>query len=240
MTDQELKDLVANLAVDNKETDRLIKETDRIVKETSLQMQETDRRMQETDRIVKENALQMHETERILNEKFAETDRMMKENARKSEEFDKKFWEMHKEIGGISNSNGDFAEEFFYNSLKETMTFAGIHYEYISDKFARQKKMPDKTEVRAQFDIVLHNGNSIALIEAKYKADLEDVKELVEKKIPNFRFLYPEFANYKLYLGIGSLVLKDRIVQEAKKLGIGLMMQKGDAVEYKTDWVRAY
>jgi len=87
---------------------------------------------------------------------------------------------------------------------------------------------------------VLHNGKSIALIEAKYKANLKDLKELVEKKIPNFRFLYPEFANHKLYLGIGSLVLKDRVVQEAKKLGIGLMKQRGDAVEYKTDWIRAY
>jgi len=163
---------------------------------------------------------------------FAETDRLFKES-------DKKFDALRKEIGGIGNSNGEFAEEFFYNSLKETMSFAGVHYEYISDKFARQKKMPDKTEIRAQFDIVLHNGDSIALIEAKYKADEEDVKELVEKKIPNFRFLYPEFANYKLYLGIGSLVLKDRVIQEAKKLGIGLMRQRGNAVEYKTDWVRA-
>jgi len=147
---------------------------------------------------------------------------------------------MQREIGGMGNSNGEFAEEFFYNSLKETMTFAGIHFEYISDKFARQKKMPDKTEVRAQFDIVLLNGDSLALIEAKYKADEEDVKEMIEKKIPNFKFLYPEYAKHKLYLGIGSLVLKDRVVQEAKKLGIGLMEQRGDAVEYKTDWVRVY
>ncbi|GBU26058.1 hypothetical protein R83H12_02740 [Fibrobacteria bacterium R8-3-H12] len=80
----------------------------------------------------------------------------------------------------------------------------------------------------------------MALIEAKYKADVEDVKELVEKKVPNFRFLYPKYAECKLYLGIGSLVLKDRVVQEAKKLGIGLMKQRGDDVEYKTDWVREY
>ena len=164
---------------------------------------------------------------------FAETDRRMKET-------DRQIKALNEQIGGISNSNGDFAEEFFYNSLKETMTFAGIHFESISDKFARQKRMPDKTEVRAQFDIVLHNGNSIALIEAKYKANLKDVKEMVEKKVTNFRLLYPEYAKHKLYLGIGSLVLKDRVVQEAKKLGIGLMEQRGDAVEYKTDWVRAY
>jgi hypothetical protein len=168
---------------------------------------------------------------------FAETDRLIREDRK---EFDRKIKALNEQIGGISNSNGDFAEEFFYNSLKETMTFAGIHFDCISNKFARERIMPDKTEIKAQFDIVLHNGNSLALIEAKYKANLKDIKELVEKKVPNFRFLYPEFAKYKLYLGIGSLVLKERIVQEAKKLGIGLMKQRGDAVEYKTDWVRAY
>jgi hypothetical protein len=188
MTDLELKDLVASLAVENREW-----------------YEEIDRKWQE-----------------------------------ERKEFDKKFWAMHKEIGGISNSNGDFAEEFFYNSLKETMTFADIHFECISNKFARERIMPNKTEIKAQFDIVLHNGKSIALIEAKYKANLKDVREMIEKKVPNFRLLYPEYAKCKLYLGIGSLVLKDRVVQEAKKLGIGLMKQRGDAVEYKTDWVRAY
>jgi len=147
---------------------------------------------------------------------------------------------MQREIGGISKSNGELAEEFFYNSLKETMTFAGIHFDVISDKFGGRRILPDKTEIKAQFDIVLHNGDSLALIEAKYKADLEDVKEIVEKKVPNFRLLYPKYAECKLYLGIGSMVLKDRVVQEAEKLGIGLMGQRGDAVEYKTDWVRAY
>jgi hypothetical protein len=213
------------------ETSRLFKEE--LEKERKWREKSEETMFAETSRLFKEEL----EKERKWHEKSEENERKWSEERK---EFDRKFYAMCKEIGGISNSNGDFAEEFFYNSLKETMTFAGTHFEYISNKFARQRTMPDKTEVRAQFDIVLHNGDSIALIEAKYKADLEDIKELVEKTVMNFRFLYPEFANYKLYLGIGSLVLKDRIVQEAKKLGIGLMRQKGDAVEYKTDWVRAY
>jgi len=191
MTDQELKDLVASLAVDRKET------------------------------------------ERLLNEKFAETRLMQQETARQIKE-------VSRQLGGMGNSNGDFAEEFFYNSLRETMTFAGVHFDMISDKFRTRRIMPDKTEKKAQFDIVLHNGDSLALIEVKYKAELEDIEEMIEEKVPNFRLLYPQYAKYKLYLGIGSLVLKDRIVQEAKKLGIGLMEQRGDAVEHKTRWVRVY
>ncbi|GBU23482.1 hypothetical protein R83H12_00093 [Fibrobacteria bacterium R8-3-H12] len=171
---------------------------------------------------------------------FAETDRRMQETAKQMEETGRQIKAMQEQIGGISNSNRDFAEEFFYNSLKETMTFAGVHFDVISNHFGGEKTMPDNTEIKAQFDIVLHNGDSLALIEAKYKANLKDIKELVEKKVPNFRFLYPKYADCKLYLGIGSLVLKDRVVQEAKKLGVGLMRQRGNAVEYKTDWVRVY
>ena len=47
MTDNELKELVASLAVQGRETDRRMQETDR-------RMQETDRRMQETDRQIKQ------------------------------------------------------------------------------------------------------------------------------------------------------------------------------------------
>ena len=194
-------------------------------------------KLAKTDQLIKE----MREERKEADKKFYD---MLKESNEKFydmlKEANEKFYDMHKEIGGISNSNGDFAEEFFYNSLKKTMSFANIHFDMISDKFGGTRIMPDKTEKKAQFDIVLHNGDSLALIEVKYKAELEDVKEMVEKKVPNFRLIYPQFAKYKLYLGIGSLVLKDRIVQEAKKLGIGLMKQRGDAVEHRTGWVKAY
>jgi len=190
-------------------------ETDRILRDTARIVKETSLQMKETDRIVKETSLQMKETDRVVKE-------------------------VSRQLGGMGNSKGEFAEEFFYNTLEKTMTFAGVHFDQISDKFARNIVMPDRTEKRAQFDIVLLNGDSIALIEVKYKAEKEDVEEMIKEKLPNFRFLYPEYENYKLYLGLGSMVLRDHIIQEAKKLGIGLMRQDGDAVEYQTQWVRVY
>jgi hypothetical protein len=45
MTDEELKELVASLAVAQKETDRQLKETDRQLKETDRQLKETDRQL---------------------------------------------------------------------------------------------------------------------------------------------------------------------------------------------------
>ena len=45
MTDEELKELVASLAVAQRETDRQLKETDRQLKETDRQLKETDRQL---------------------------------------------------------------------------------------------------------------------------------------------------------------------------------------------------
>ena len=47
MTDDELKQLVASLAISQKETDKQIKETDRQFKETDRQFKETDKQLKE-------------------------------------------------------------------------------------------------------------------------------------------------------------------------------------------------
>jgi len=187
MTDQELKDLVASLAEDRKETERFIKET-------SLQMKETDRKLKELG----------------IN------------------------------LSGISDSNGAFAEEIFYNSLEKDMSFANVHFDSISKLFGGQIKTSDGTIIRDQFDIVMINDTLIALIEIKYKAQSDYPQKMVEKKIRNFKILFPMYKKYGVYLGLGSLSFDDYVVKNAKELGVGLLKQSGDTIEYNTDWVKAY
>jgi hypothetical protein len=187
MTDQELKDLVASLAVQSRETDR----------------------------IVKENAIQIKETDRKLKE-------------------------LGISVAGISNSNGKFAEELFYDSLETSKAFAGVHFDEVSNLFGGSKRMPGGAMIQDQFDIVMLNDDSVAIIEVKYKAESDYPKEMANRKINNFRALFPDYANCKIYLGLGSLVFEEKVVQEAKKYGIGLLKQCGNTIEYKTDWVRAY
>jgi hypothetical protein len=63
---------------------------------------------------------------------------------------------------------------------------------------------------------------------------------MANRKVSNFRVLFPYYENYKIYLGLGSLVFEENVVQESKKYGIGLLKQCGNTIEHKTDWVRAY
>jgi hypothetical protein len=191
MTDQELKEAIADLVATQKEAFR---ETDRILKENAL-------RMQETDRLIKENS---------------------------------------KMIGGISNSNGAFAESFFFHSLEKSKTFAGIHFDLVDENFKRSKKMLDGTRLKDQFDIVMINDDSVAIIEIKYSSDSDYIKKMIEKKVPNFKFLFSDYADYKIYLGLGAMSFDKRTIKEAEKYGVGLVKISGEAIEYKTDWVRAY
>ena len=143
-------------------------------------------------------------------------------------------------IGGMGRNNGAFAENLFLHSLEKSKTFAGVHFDTVSNKFRRLKKMPNGTKLEDQFDIVMTNDEAVAIIEVKYKAESNDAKEMIEKKIPNFKSLFSDYADYKVYLGLGALSFDDYAVKEAERLGIGLLKVAGDAVEYKTDWVRAY
>ncbi|GHV35700.1 hypothetical protein AGMMS4952_27880 [Spirochaetia bacterium] len=186
--------------------------------ETYRQMKETDRQMKETERILKESG---KETDRILQKLGKETDRLIEEN-----------WQL---IGGMANSDGDAAEEHFASSLESKMMFAGQHYDAII------RNLNKKTgNLRDEFDIVLYNCTSVAIVEIKNKANQEDVTKLVTQKLPNFRTFFPEYKDHAIYLGIGSMSFDSRVVTTAQELGIGILRQKGDTIEADTGFVRAY
>jgi hypothetical protein len=149
--------------------------------------------------------------------------------------------ELTKNINGISDSNGMFAEELFFNTLSEKKVFAGIHFDDVTDQFSGIKKMPDGKRLQDQFDIVMLNDVSAAIVEAKYRAREADVEKLVEKKVNNFKILFPDYKDLKIYLGLAALAFEDKAVEKAREYGIGLLQQVGDTVEYAADWeVKAY
>jgi len=231
MTDQELKDLFASLAEKQKETWAQI-EAERKAREEDRKAQELQR---EAERKAREAERAAHKEKLEAECKVYEAERAA---ARREEERIKK--EIWAEMGGIGRRNGEFAENLFFHSLEKSKTFAGVHFDIVSNKFKKAQKMPNDIKLEDQFDIVMLNDNAVAIIEVKYSAQSDDPKEMIERKVPNFRTLFSDYADFKIYLGLGSFSFDDRTTKEAEKLGIGLLKVSGDMVEYKTDWVRAY
>ena len=84
------------------------------------------------------------------------------------------------------------------------------------------------------------NGDTIAIIEIKYKLDRRDVQELVTGKLRNFRQYFPNYKNHKIILGAGGMGFDDDAIKEAKKKGIVIIKVVGDKVEFHTEGIKEY
>jgi chromosome segregation ATPase len=246
MTDQELKDLVASLAIDRKETERMMQETDR-------RMQETDRRMQETDRLFKESYQEvaaMHkETDRLFKESCQEARHREQEAAQQMKELreglkelkddQKELRESLKElgvqVGGVSNNIGHHAEQFFQDVFKKRLEFGRIKYDEMVPNMAYKGK---KDEL--EFDIALVNGESVALIEVKNRIHPDFVKVLAEERVEKFREFFHEFDNYDVYLGIAGFSFSDEVLDQASRYGIGIIKQVGEGIEVEANNLKVY
>ena len=191
--------------------------------ETGKYIKELGERIDNTSRILKENDIK-------LSEKISNTNMVVERTSNSIQE-------LRNELGGVGKSNGAVAEEMIFNSLERDMSFAGVDFDDILQNMGYKKK---KLGVEDEYDIVLRNGNTLAIIETKYKVRDTDVSKLVGKKLENFRILYPEYNNYKILLGIGGMAFEKEAINEAKNNGVGIIKIVGDKVEFYTEGIKTY
>lgn len=192
MTDDELKALVASLAVSQKATDEQMKETTEQMKETAEQMKETAKRIQETDE-------QMRKT----NEKLER---------------------MGIYLGNLTRNQGDIAEEFFYNSLVKDTHLGSLYFDDITKNMEKHRG-----NLQEEYDLFMTNGDAIAIVEVKYKAHLNDLDKL-DRKIKNFKLLFPIYQQYKLYGALASFYINDDTKEEALNRGYFVLQRCGDLI----------
>jgi len=62
----------------------------------------------------------------------------------------------------------------------------------------------------------------------KNKLEKRSVDKFLEKMLPKFKKVFPEYRDYDLIGGVGGLVVKDDVGQYAQKAGLYVLTQKGD------------
>jgi len=188
-----------------------------------------DRSIAEADKRAAEADKTLAEFKRTIGTSFQKGDDDLKEAKRISKENSKMIY-------GISNSNGLFAEEFVLNSLKKNMSFGGQKF----DKLKERVQVVDGLDTVTDIDALLLNGDTVALLEVKYKIDKDDVKELISKKLNSFRKYFPSYKDHKFLLGIGAMCFENGAIREANKNGVGIIKVVGEKVEYFTDKIKIY
>ena len=184
----------------------------------------TDKKFAETDKKFIETEAQIKRTEALFEKTEAQIAKSEAKHARMGIQF-----------GGKSNNSGSATEEYFYNSMLDNPVLGGVTYDIVDRNI--KGNIP---KVRDEFDIVMFNGNSIALIECKYKAHENDLRKIIDKKANNFRALFPDFKDYKIYLGLASFSSYDELKEIAKQKGMAILTHSGDLPEIIADNLKAY
>jgi hypothetical protein len=185
--------------------------------------------------LMQENAKQQKENERAFAETrqlFKETDKRQKkidqlweENERRWKKYERRMVNMEERVGSWSYNHGCFAEEYFFNSFaEEEQIFFGERFDQL-----RRCVKPKEKNLEDEYDIVLYNGTSVAIIEIKYKAHENDIPQVL-KKAQTFRILCPSYKDYKIYLGLASLAFYPELEQKCIAEGIAIIKQVGDSV----------
>ena len=161
-----------------------------------------------------------------------ETAKLQKENEQSIKELQKsqgytdiQINNLRKSVGGWANNHGTFAEEYFFNSFENgKQNFFGENFDEI------QKNVSSVWQgVKDEYDIVLYNHSSVALIEVKYKAHVNDIPNVL-KKAETFRVLFPNYKDFKIYLGLASLAFYPELEQKCINEGIAVIKQVGESV----------
>ena len=170
--------------------------------------------------ILKENSRQLEKLE-IFQKETTEQMRKTDEQMRKTDE---KLNRIANMVDGIGKNQGFVAEEFFFNSLVEHTYLGAIHFDDIT-----KNEFKHRGNTQEEFDILMTNDSAIGIIEVKYKVHEKDLDKL-ERKMRNFKTLYPIYAHYKLYGAIAAFHIYEDAKKAALERGFFVLQRKGKIV----------
>jgi len=177
--------------------------------------------------------------ENELKVRRAEFDQEMKVRDAKLEkemkESQKRLKEIEKLTGSWAHNHGSFAEEYFFTAFEDgQQNFFGEKFDNI------QKKVSHFWQgLEDEYDIVLYNHTSVALIEVKYKAHKNDIPGVI-KKAETYRILFPNYKDFKIYLGLASMSFYDELELECINQGIAIIKQVGNKVVINDAHLKVY
>ena len=183
MTDQELKDLVAGLAVSQAKTDAQIAELTVRQAKTDEQLAELTAKQAKTDA------------------QIAKTDALVSDISR--------------QYGNNINNQSRRAEEFFVNAIRKLkLQLAGVKFKNITANITRQT---DSSGI--ELDALLISGEVVAIMEVKTNLHIKDVKEVYDKRIPNFRKIFSEHQDKDLLVIVAGLSIEKDALEKAHEYG---------------------
>ncbi len=215
-----------------KETDRQFKEVANRFKETDMQIKETANRFKETDRQFKETANRFKETDMQIKETanwFKETDRQFKETDKKFQETDRQFKETDKKFNKLQ---GLFVTQ--WGKLVEAIMAPGclklFRQRGIDISQAYRNSVSEINGIKkAEYDVVLANGNEVVIVEIKTTCKVEHVNYLLQK-LTEVKTFIKSYSDKKIYGAIAAISFDESSDSYAVKKGLFVIKTSDEGI----------
>jgi len=191
---------------------------------------EFDRRLAksgaEFDRKLEKSRKEFEQEMKASRKEFEQEMKVSRKNwNRRSAELNRQLKDLGEQVGGWNNSHGSFAEEYFINSFKNgNHTFFGEKF----DDYENNLKGIEPG-FKDEYDFVFFNGQSIGIVEVKFKARNNVVQKIVDK-VNTFKTNFPKYQNHRFYLGLAALTFENQVEPDCIDNGIAIIKQVGETV----------
>ena len=186
-------------------------------KKTDAQQNRTDAQQNRTDAQI----LELKEAQKKTDAQLNRTDAQLDRTDAQLKKTIKKLDDIGVNLGEMGLVQGEVAEELFYRNVEGLFRKMDMRFERIR----RNVKVKGS---RGEYDIVADDKGRVLVIEVKNKLSRRLVDEFMQKKLPRFRTLLPEYRDSKILAGIGALVVKDDVGRYAEKAGLFVLTQTSD------------
>ena len=184
-------------------------------------MDRVERYLEEFTREFSEGMLELKEAQKKTDEQQKKTDEQQKKTDEQLKKTIKKLDDIGVNLGKLGIVQGEVAEELFYRNV--TGLFRPLDLRF--DRIRRNVKVKGS---KGEYDIVANDKGRVLVIEVKNKLDRRMVDEFMQKKLPQFKTLLPEYRDSRVIAGIGALVVKDDVGRYAEKAGLFVLTQTSD------------
>jgi hypothetical protein len=220
MTDQELKDLVANLAISQKEDRETLREFNvslRELRESFIEDRKSITELKEA--IIEDRKSIIEDRKSIIEDRYLQRESGQKLEKQSLLLFEKikKLQRSMRDLRKLGLSVGFETEAFFYESFSQYPSLGNYKFDIVSHHVKGQK---------SEFDIVLYNSKQIGIVEVKNRLRRNRLKEFVNK-IPLFRKEFPQYKNFKIIAAVASYSFEQESDQLAKNMGLFVFSRYG-------------
>ncbi len=171
------------------------------------------RELRESQKETDEQIRELRESQKKTDEQIARTDEQLAKTIKKLDN-------IGVSLGEMGLVQGKVAEDLFYRNVKSLFRQRNMIF---SDVRRNVKK-----KGVAEYDIVAADSGRVLVVEVKNRLERDMVDDFLNRKIPKFRQVFPQYKDCNLTGGVAALVMQDDVGRYAEKKGLYVMTQNGE------------